>query len=100
MGSFNGYNLDADEVPASYYCQCQHNMMVLGFDRMYLAILVLQKGLYVIPIERNDAFIAQLRDAEVSFWENNIVPRQMPIPDGGDADLDTLKALYPEADAG
>ena len=62
MGSFNGYNLDADEVPASYYCQCQHYMMVMGYDVMYLAILVLQKGLYVIPIERNDAFIAQLRD--------------------------------------
>ena len=96
MGSFNGYNLEADEIPSHYFCQCQHYMMVMGFDRMYLAILVLQKGLYVITIERDDEFIAGLRAAEVDFWTNNIEKNHMPAPDGSDSAMETLKELYPE----
>ena len=96
MGSFNGYNLEADEIPSHYYCQCQHYMMVMGFDRMYLAILVLQRGLYVITIERDDEFIAGLRAAEVEFWTKYIETNTMPAPDGSDSAMDTLKELYPE----
>ena len=97
MGSFNGYNFDIGEVPGHYYCQCQHYMMVMGFDRMYLAILVLQRGLYVIPIERNDTFIADLRKAECDFWYNNILKDKMPEPDGSESAFDTLKEIYPDA---
>ena len=101
MGSFNGYNLEAGEIPAHYYCQCQHYMMVMGFDRMYLAILVYQRGVYVIEenghpyIERDEDFIKQLRDAEVSFWTQYIMQDRMPEPDGSDSSLETLRELYP-----
>ena len=97
MGSFNGYNLEDGEIPSHYFCQVQHYCMVMGFDRMYLAILVLQRGLYVIPIERDDNFIKTLRDAEVHFWTHNILKNIPPAPDGSDAAFDTLKELYPES---
>ena len=96
MGSFNGYNLEAGEIPSHYYCQCMHYMMVMGFDRMYLAILVLQRGLYVIKIERDDDFISRLRREEVNFWTRYVQKNIIPAPDGSDASLDTLKQLYPE----
>ena len=98
MGSFNGYNLEGDEYPAHYFCQCQHYMMVMGFDRMYLAILVLQRGLYVFEVERDDDFIKSLRGAEIDFWENYVMKDRIPAPDGSEASIDTLKQLYPEAD--
>lgn len=95
MGSFNGYNLEAGEIPSHYYCQCMHYCMVMGFHRMYLAILVLQRGLYVIKIERDDDFIKELREQEVYFWTHYIEQDIMPEPDGSDASMDTLKELYP-----
>lgn len=95
MGSFNGYNFEAGEVPSHYYCQCQHYCSVLGLERMYLAILVLQRGLFIIPIERDDDFIKQLRNAEISFWTTYVMQGKMPEPDG-ESDFDTLKELYPK----
>lgn len=96
-GSFTGYNLAAGEVPSHYYCQCQHYCMVMGWDRCYLAILVLQKGIYVIPIERNDEFIQEMREREIDFWQNYIMKKQIPAPDGSEASIETLKELYPTA---
>lgn len=98
MGSFNGYNLEANEVPAHYYCQCQHYCMVMGYERIYLAILVLQRGLYVVEIERDDDFIKRLRAEEITFWKHYIEKGIMPAPDGSDASVETLKELYPEAE--
>lgn len=100
MGSFNGYNLEAGEIPSHYYCQVQHYMMVMGFDKMYLAILVLQRGLYTFEIPRNDDFIRQLREAEVDFWTNYVEKNVVPEPDGSDASLATLKEFYPQSAKG
>lgn len=97
MSSFNGYNLEADEIPGQYFCQCQHYCMVMGFDFIDLAVLVFQRGVYVIRIVRDDDFIAQLRAAEVDFWTNFVEKDIIPAPDGSEASIDTLKQLYPEA---
>lgn len=98
MGSFNGYDLANDQIPSHYYCQCQHYCMVLGFEKIYLAILVLQRGLYTFEIERNDDFIRQMRDAEVDFWQNYVEKDEVPEPDGSDASLATLKEFYPNGE--
>lgn len=95
MNSFHGYNLEDGEIPSHYFCQVQHYMMVKGYDRMYLAILVFQKGIYDFTIERDDGFIKQLRDAEVRFWMENVSKNKMPDPDGSDSSLDTIKEIYP-----
>ena len=100
MSGFNGYNLEAGEIPSHYYCQVMHYMMVMGFDRMYMAILVFQKGVYDFTIERDDDFIQSLRAAEIDFWQNNVLQNKIPAPDGSEASLDTLKELYPVAEKG
>ena len=98
MSSFSGYNLEAGEIPGQYYCQVQHYMMVMGFDYMDLAIMVFQRGVFVIHIERNEEFINELLAAEIDFWENYIEKDIMPAVDGSESSLDTLKELYPKAD--
>ena len=95
MSGFNGYNIEAGEIPAHYYCQCQHYCMVRGWDYIYIGILVLQRGFYWHKIERDDEFINQLREAEFRFWKHHIERDIMPEPDGSDAALDTLKEIYP-----
>ena len=95
MSSFANYDFDSGDVPANYYCQCQHYCAVMGYDRMYLAILVFQKGIFIVPIERNDKFINELIDKEVSFWQNHIEKKVMPAP-STEEDRDTISELYPE----
>lgn len=96
MSSFASYDLEGGEVPAHYFCQCQHYMMVKGYDKMYLAIMVFQKGVYVLEVERNDEFIAEMLQAEVTFWTENIEKEQMPAPDGSEDSIETVKMLFPE----
>lgn len=96
MGGFAAnYDFEAGEVPANYYCQCQHYMMVMGYDRMYLCILVLQKGVYVIPVDYDEKYAQGLLDAEVSFWQTYIEKKQMPPP-ATQADRDTVSEMYPQ----
>ena len=85
MSGFAKYDLEDGEVPAQYYAQCQHYMMVKGYDKMYLAILVFQRGIYCLEVERNEEFIKELLAAEIDFWTNYIEKDQMPPPDGSDA---------------
>lgn len=94
MSGFNNYDLAAGEIPAQYYCQCQHYMMVMGYDRMDLAVLVFQQGIFVNEVARNDAFIEELRAAEIEFWNKYIIPGEPPAIDGSDATKETIKEVY------
>lgn len=97
MGSgASKYNFEAGEIPEQYYCQCQHYCYVMGWDFVDLAVLVLQRGIEVVRIVRNEDFIRTLIKAEVDFWENNILKEQMPSVDGSEASIETLKELYPK----
>lgn len=100
MNSFAKYDLENQEVPAHYYCQCQHYMMVKGYDKMYLAILVFQRGVYILEVERNQDFINELLEAEIEFWTECIEKKQMPAPDGSEDAMETVSTLYPHDDGG
>ena len=95
MSGFAKYDLEDGEVPAQYYAQCQHYMLVKGYDKMYLAILVFQRGIYCLEVERNEEFIKELLAAEIDFWTNYIEKDQMPAPDGSDASMEAIKQIYP-----
>ena len=94
---YNQADLEHGEIPLNYYVQCQHYMAVMGFDRMYLAVLVLNRGFYHFVIERSPEEIAALTDAEETFWRDHVLPRVPPPIDGSESTLDTLPKLYPAA---
>ena len=100
MSGFAKYDLEDGEVPAQYYAQCQHYMMVKGYDKMYLAILVFQRGIYCLEVERNEEFIKELLAAEIDFWTNYIEKNRMPAPDGSESSMETLRELYPHEKQG
>lgn len=94
----NKHDFESGEIPLNYYVQCMHYMAVMGFDRMYLAVLVLGKAFYHFTIERNEDEIAALVEQERQFWElvENDTP---PAPDGSDATLSAIGARFPAANA-
>lgn len=82
---------DDDEIPDTYYAQCQHYMAVTGYEGWYIAALINGNHFIHKYIPRNDEFILALIDAEQKFWhccQNKIMP---------DCELnaDVLKMLYP-----
>lgn len=99
MNSFKHYDFDNGEVPSVYYCQCQHYMLVMGYERMYLCVLQFGVGVFVVTIDRNEEFIMQMLDAEVDFWKNHIEKKVMPGPMTED-DQKTVAELYPESNEG
>lgn len=92
--AYNKSDLESGEVPLTYYVQCQHYMAVMGFDRMYLAVLVLGVGFYCFTIERDEKEIATLVHIEEMFW-HRVENRQPPEIDGSDSTMNTLAAIYP-----
>lgn len=92
--AYNKSDLEGGEVPLTYYVQCQHYLAVMGFDRMYLAVLVMGVGFYCFTIERDESEISALIEAEAAFW--GLVEGGTPPPvDGSDSTMATLAAIYP-----
>jgi len=85
------------EFPPNYYVQCVHYMAVTGAERWYLAVLVLNKAFHVFTIERDEAEIKALIEAEKNFWENHVLKQIPPAPDGSASTSEIIKQLFPEA---
>lgn len=85
------------EFPPNHYVQCVHYMAVTGAERWYLAVLVLNKGFHVFTIERDEAEIQALIEAEKYFWEDHVLKQIPPDPDGSESTFEVIKQLFPEA---
>lgn len=85
------------EYPANYYVQCVHYMAVTGAERWYLAVLVLNKAFHVFTVERDEAEIEALIQAEKRFWEEHVLKQIPPPPDGSESTAEVIKAMFPEA---
>lgn len=81
-------------VQPNYLCQCWHYMNVMGYDRMYLAVLVLGKGFYWYTIEQDKEQQQALLNAEVNFWNTYILDDCIPEPDGSESSDYVLKTIY------
>lgn len=92
-------DFESGEIPLYYYCQCMHYMAVMGYEKMYLAVLVLGKAFYWFEIKRDEAEIEALISAEVDWWNNYILGDKLPEIDGSDSTTSTLKEMYPEVRA-
>lgn len=90
------WDVAGGEIPPQYYCQCQHYMAVMGYDRMYLAFLIFGKGFYHTVIERDEKEISALISAEKAFWDC-IEKGEPPAIDGSESTGDTISLLWPES---
>ena len=83
-----------DEIPDSYYLQCQWYMAVTGWDRWYIAVLIGGNDARWNVVERNQEQIDQLIEQGEAFWKlvTDLTP---PLPDGSESSRETLQDIFP-----
>lgn len=69
-------------IPLSYQIQCYHYMSVCNADAWYIAVVIYGREFKYYKIERDEAVIADLIQIEKTFWENHVLKRELPDPDG------------------
>ncbi len=73
------------DIPLHYVMQCYHYMAVTGKRTWYIAAVILGQGFVYRKLVWNDELIARLIAVEKEFWENHVVAKVMPAPDGSKA---------------
>lgn len=94
--AFAKADFENGEIPRYYYCQCMHYMNVMGFEKMYLAVLVMGKAFYWFEIPYVESEGRALLELEVKFWNDYIAPDIRPEPDGSESAKNTLDAVFRE----
>lgn len=84
------------DFPETWYCQMTHYMMVTGAKRWYLGVLVFGHGFFHFTIERNEAEIEALANAERDFWFNHVLLHIPPSADGSEATMAAIRTIYAE----
>lgn len=81
------------KIPDHWYCQCIHYLMVTGFDRWYLGVLVFGVGFYQFTIDKNFDEINALAASEEIFWAGvcNDIP---PSLDGSESTTEAIKTIF------
>ena len=70
------------KIPLHYVLQCYHYMAVTGKRCWYIAALILGREFVYHKIEWDDEIISRLIDAEKVFWDEHVLTKIMPDPDG------------------
>lgn len=83
----------AGNIPMSYQLQCYHYMSVCNADAWYIAVLIYGREFKFYKIERDEQLIADLVQIERNFWENHVLKRILPEPDGSKI-ADSILAEY------
>ena len=87
-----------DAIPPHYLIQCYHYMTVTNADAWYLAVVILGKEFKFIRLERDEAMIQNLISIEQDLWENHVLKKVMPQPDGSKASEELIKQYFAKAD--
>ena len=90
----NAYNYkdwDGDIVPQYYYAQVQHYLMLTGYKFAYIAVLIGGNNYKDFRIERSEEDIELIRNKATEFYQENLLKKIPPMPDGSDAYMEHLK---------
>ena len=82
------------KIPESYQIQCHHYMAVTGADYWYIACVILGKGFVYYRIERDEDIINNLISIEKDFWNNHVLAKVMPDPDGSKASDELIEKYF------
>jgi putative phage-type endonuclease len=87
-----------DEVPEAYLLQCEHYLIVTGFDAWHLAACVGGNRLVTYIIRRDAALEEMIVEGEHAFWQS-VESGEAPEPDYAHPTTTVLlKKLYPGTD--
>ncbi|SMB95511.1 putative phage-type endonuclease [Desulfonispora thiosulfatigenes DSM 11270] len=95
--SYSRKDWEDDNIPAHYEIQCHHYMAVTGYKAWWIACLIGNEKFVYKKIERDEEIINYLIKIEKDFWENHIVPKIIPAPDGSEDAGNLIKMMYPNS---
>lgn len=87
-------------IPAHYIMQCYHYMAVLGAKSWYIAVMIYGREFKYIKLERDEDIIQSLIRVEENFWNNHVMKRIMPEPDGSEAADSFINRHFAESKEG
>lgn len=94
--TFNADEWKDGEVPASYICQCQWYMYVMGFKKWYIACLVGGQKFVWYELERDEEIISYMVERAAEFWNNHVLTGEAPPADGSANCTEYLKEAFPK----
>lgn len=94
--AFAGKEWNGDTIPDSYFAQVQHYLAVTGLSYAYIACLIGGNTYKEFFIERSPEDIELIENKCSEFWNENILKRIPPMPDGSES---YKKYLLSEADS-
>lgn len=86
------------DFPEQYYAQCVHYMAVMGYDKMYLAVLIMGSEFKIYELERDEEEIEALISAEEEFWNNYVLTGEAPPVDGSEPTSEAQNTIYEGGD--
>lgn len=89
-----------EEIPMSYMLQCQWYMLVTGYKKWYIAVLIGGNKFIYKLIDRDEELIESIKSIAIDFWENNVLKLNPPMLDGSNASTELLKQQYPTSVGG
>ena len=88
------------DIPLHYVMQCYHYMAVTGKRTWYIACVILGREFVFRRLAWDEGIISGLVGAEQDFWEDYIIPKVMPEPDGSKACDEALQEYFKVARKG
>ena len=88
---WNKKDWEDDVIPQYYYAQVQHYLMLTGYKFAYIAVLIGGQQYKEFKIERNEEDINLIRNKATEFYQENLLKKIPPMPDGSDAYMNHLK---------
>lgn len=85
---------EEDKIPLHYELQCHHYMMVGGYDKAYIAVLIGNEKFVYKEILRDEETIEMLRNIETNFWQDHVLGDKIPSPDGTETYSQELKSKF------
>lgn len=88
---WNRKEWEEDIIPQSYYAQIQHYLMLTGYKFAYVAVLIGGNEYKEFKVERSEEDINLIRNKATEFYQENLLKKIPPMPDGSDAYMKHLK---------
>jgi putative phage-type endonuclease len=83
--AFNKKEWEDGVIPNSYFAQVQWYLWVTGLKFAYIAVLIGGQEYMQYKIDRSEEDIKLLVSEANFFWQNNIIGKNIPEPDGSSA---------------
>ena len=88
---WNKKDWEDDVIPQYYYAQVQHYLMLTGYKFAYIAVLIGGQLYKEFKIERSEEDINLIKNKATEFYQENLLKKIPPMPDGSDAYMEHLK---------